>query len=463
MGDRVSADLPPHDADAEQAVIGAVLFGGRPVLDRLTDAGLRAEHFYAPRHEEIYAATVALDQSGSPLEPVSVASALTEAGSLKRIGGAAYLTELLEACVTPVSAPHHAKTIINHAYRRAIGQAGTRVQALADPTAGSDIAELIDAAQGEVQAVADRFHGRASTGGMSDAIEDLLKTIETGDIPATPTGISDLDDALAGGLRPGTFTTIAARPGVGKTVVGVDIALRVAARGGKVGYSSLEMTRADLLRRAGSAMSGVDYRRILLSPNPQLSREEFAAVQRAFERIRDSGLEISDQTTAGVAKIRADIRRMIRAKGSCALWVVDYLQLITPADRRVPREQQVATITRSLKQLALETGVPIVILAQLNREGEKVGRPPIITDIRESGAIEQDSDAVLLLHRDVENAPDQLRIRVAKNRRGSQESVTVTFDGSRQRILTPGDQRTRQDRALYGRQAHQLTIGTGAA
>lgn len=431
---------PTHDEPAEQAVVGAVLLAGRRVLDDLADTGFDPGDCYAPKHEQILHAAHALAGRREPIDGVTVAAEL--GADLTRIGGPAYLHACMEACTSPASAPFHARIITAHATRRALAAAGRRVTALGHATDGGALTDVVDAAQAEVAAVAERLHGRTRPDEMGDALDDVLTRLEEGGAPATPTGFTDLDRLLVGGLQHGTLTTVAARPGAGKTVIGLQVALNVAATRGHVGFTSLEMTRTDLLLRGVSALAKVDYGRLQRSPGEPLSAAEWTAVRRATESVRDSGLNVSHRTTATVAAIRADIRHMIRTKGRCDLWVIDYLQLVSPADKRVIREQQVAQMTRALKQTALELGVPIVLLAQLNRDGEKAGRPPIITDLRESGSIEQDSDNVILLHR-TDDHPDVLAVRVAKNRRGPQGDFALTFEGSYQRAVerpwTPHD------------------------
>jgi len=424
-------ETPAQDLDAERAVIGAVLLAGTKVLDAVSDLGLAADDMYAPRHESIYATALALSGRGEPIDHITVATALGP--DLPRIGGLAVLHDCVAACISPASAPHYARIVADHAVRRRLTAAGHKVMILGQAVDAGSVTDAVDAAQAAVAAVAGRLHGQAPAADMGTALDDVLTHLETGDGTATPTGITDLDRLLVGGLRPGTLTTIAARPGAGKTVLGLQIALHIATTGGHVGYTSLEMTRQDLLLRGISATSAVDYGRLQRSPREPLTEREWVAVSRATETLRGSGLAVSHRTSATVDAIRADIRDMIRTAGACDAWIVDYLQLVSPADRRAPREQQVSAMTRHLKMAALETGVPVVILAQLNRDGEKSGRQPILTDLRESGAIEQDSDTVILLHRQ-DDHPDKLGLRLAKNRRGPQGDISLIFEGSYQRV-----------------------------
>lgn len=437
MNDDYDDDFQPEDTGpvttADRAVVGAVLLAGRRTLDDLAELGFDPADLYVPKHEAIYRAALDLATHGQAVDAVTVANHL--GSDLTRYGGHVYLTELIEACLSPASATHYARIVERHAVRRRLTRAGRAITQLGSgPDDGGDLPAIVDAAQTEVAAIADRVHGRVISDDMATALDDVIDRLETGGAPVVPTGIRHLDDALSGGLQQGTLTTIAARPGAGKTIVGLQIALAIALTGDHTGFTSLEMSREDLLVRAISSLGKVDYGRLQRSPGEPLSESEWRAISRATERIRGCGLRISHRRAATVATIRNDIRAMQRAKGSCAAWVVDYLQLVTPSDRKAPREQQVAQMSRQLKQTALELGVPIVLLAQLNRDGEKSGRPPVITDIRESGAIEQDSDNVLLLHR-TEDTPDQLRVAIAKNRRGPQSKLTLAFEGSYQRVV----------------------------
>jgi replicative DNA helicase len=223
--------------------------------------------------------------------------------------------------------------------------------------------------------------------------------------------------------------------------VGLQVALNVADNGGMVGLTSLERNVDDLLLCAYANRGGVDYGRLQRAPQEPLTEAEWRRVSHVAERLRMSGLWIPRRPWASVATIRADIRRMQRRRGRCDLWVIDYLQLVTPANRKDIREQQVAGIMRSLKLTVLELGTPIVLMAQLSREGEKAGREPVLTDLRESGSIEQDSDNVILLHRELD--PDKgdatlMGLKVAKNRRGAVHGFPMTFEGHYQRLAHKG-------------------------
>jgi replicative DNA helicase len=430
---------PAHDADAEDAVIGAVLVSAK-VLPDILDTGLTGRDFYQPRNETIWGAVTALAGRRQPVDAIALAAELTRSGDLAKVGGHAQIHTLMAGVPSAASGSFYAARVRDLATLRRLAAAGTKVHQLGSTVDVEGLDAAIDAAQAEVAAVADTRHAGTGDDDLDAAIDETIDDLQHGTAPALATGLGDLDRLLNGGLRPGTVTTLGARPGVGKTVIGLQVALHVATHEGVAGYTSLEMHRRDLLVRGYAALAALDYSRLQKSPGEPLSESEWRAVSKAAERVRSSGLVIPDRSYASVASIRADIRRVTRRRGSCALWVIDYLQLVTPADRRVIREQQVAGIMRGLKLAALELGTPLLVLAQLSREGEKSGRPPVLTDLRESGSVEQDSDNVILLHRQTQGdsdgpGPDELGVIVAKNRRGATGGFGMTFEGHHQRAV----------------------------
>lgn len=426
---------PPHDVEAERSVLGAALIS-RPALADLVDLGLRPRDFYRPAHELVWSAILQLHASGQPVDVVTVTAALQSAGELRRVGGPAAVHELSAAVPSPASAVHYAGIVQERAVARALVGAGQQITQLGYAT-GSDIDEAVHAAQAQVAAVAERRAGPGGEVDMGAALDQLMDELEEGIGTAVPTGLGDLDAALSGGLRPGTITTVGARPAVGKTAFALSVVLHVAAAGYPVGLTSLEMSRTDLLIRAAASLGGLDYTRLQEAHvgKIKLTESEWRALARANGTIRESDLEIYDHGVR-VGQIRAGIRSMQRRKGSCGLWVVDYLGLITPDDTRVNREQQVSQMSRALKLAALELNVPILLLHQLNRESERAAREPRMSDLRDSGSVEQDSDAVLLLHRDLEASPHLMGANVAKNRRGRTAPLVLDFHGSHQRVTT---------------------------
>jgi replicative DNA helicase len=432
-------------AATELSVISAVLEAGLTTYeDVIAETHLRPSDFYEPRHEGIWAAIVTL--AGRNIQPnaISVSDLLRADGTFERFGGFAYFSEVALSRGLPALAVTHAQLIVNRATVRKLTAAGQKIVSLAE-SAHDDMTAVIDAAQGEIAAVAERLHGPAPADDMDTLMDDVLESIESNAVPSTPTGLGPLDRGLAGGLVRESLTTIAARPGHGKTMLGLQIGLHVALSGGCVGYTSLEMGRIDLMRRAVSNLGQVDYGRIQRSPGQPLTGNEWARLRKAREALRDTGLVLSERSHATAEDIRSDIRAMIRRAGRCDLWVVDYLQLLSPSARFGNEVAEIGHMTRTLKNTARETGTPIVILAQLNREGSKDKREPIITDLRGSGSIEQDSDNVMLLHR--YGADDELlKIKIAKNRRGPLGSVKdLQFEGRFQQIVSPYDTSANRD------------------
>ncbi|WP_088319877.1 DnaB-like helicase C-terminal domain-containing protein [Kineosporia sp. R_H_3] len=440
-----------HDAALEQFVLGSLITGGPAVRDAVLETGLAGADFYRPPHEEIWEAIDALAERRDRVDPMAVANELTARGSLARVGGHAYLHTLVSQVSSAWAAPKYATEITADATLRRLDAAAVKARQIASTSGRHDVDEALDLAAAEIAAVADGRHLGTGDDDLGEAIDLTIDELQNGRAPALPTGLVELDQRLNGGLRKKTITTIGARPAVGKTVVGLQIALNVALESGQpVGYTSLEMAREDLLLRAYAAIGAVDYSRLLKAPKEPLTEQEWRAVSKAAEKVRESGLIIPNRDYASVASIRSDIRRVQRRRGACALWVVDYLQLVTPAETRgIPREQQVAAIMRGLKKIALGLETPIILLAQLSRDGEKTGRPPVLTDLRESGSIEQDSDNVILLHRNLEVSlangagttsadqpgPDELGLLIAKNRRGISGGFLMTFEGRYQRAI----------------------------
>lgn len=432
---------PPQNLAAEMSVLGGVLMSPA-ALDSVIDRGLTGRDFYRPAHEAVWEAVEALHRRQEPVDATTVHGELLQRGDLNRIGGAAYLHKLLESVPTAANAGYYATEVRDRAVLRRLVAAGTKVVQLGQATDGGQVSDIVDAAVGEVLRVSDDRDDGANDDDLIDAVDESIDELQHGTKPRTPTGISGLDDLLNGGLLPGTVTTIGARPSVGKTLVGRQILLNVGVdQGLPCGYSSLEMSRQDLILGAYACLGRVDYGRLQRSPKDPLTEPEWRAVDRAAGLLRQSQIRITDDADLRVGAVRAGIRRMIRKRGSCALWVVDYLQLLTPDDDSVNREQQVARIMRSLKLTALSLKVPIILLAQLKRDPETSKRNPILSDLRESGAVEQDSDTVILLDRNLKDSPTDLYADVAKNRRGltstTDERIKLEFVGHYQQVRPP--------------------------
>lgn len=266
---------------------------------------------------------------------------------------------------------------------------------------------------------------------IRDVLTDLFAAMAAGEVPGLPTGWPDLDALLNGGLGRGTLTILAARPSVGKTALAGNLAISVGRRGGSVLFVSLEQSRDELAERLLSSLSAVDAARL---KSRKLTDRELVRLQEARERLAALPVAVDDGAARTVAQIAAAARLRKRRRG-LDLLVLDYVQLVAPEDRRIPREQQVAAVSRALKHLATDLRVPVVCLAQLSRAIEtRESKRPRLSDLRESGSLEQDADAVLFLDRpatyDPEAEPSEARLIVAKHRHGRTGDVLLHFDGA---------------------------------
>lgn len=413
-------DLPPWDERAEQSALGATMLSSRALADIVET--LQPEDFYKPHHQVIYRAVLRLEQAGQPVDPVTLGSELERHNELERVGGAPFLHTLMSACPTAANAPYYADRVLEQATRRGLLQASQRIAQLAcNSTASAD--EFVEDARQTLDQVTTRSRTDAPVHDLDDLAANALARYAAPEPPSLSTGDAQLD-GLLGGLRPGTLTVIGARPGVGKSVLGINIATHAASRGEGALLVSLEMPETEVTDRVLANIASVELDRITkhrLSPN-------------CWGRLRDASvtmkgwpLRVVDQANLSLAGIRSVARDHVRTPRGLGVLVVDYLQLIRPADPRAPREQQVASFSRGLKLLAKELGLPVVALAQVNRGSEqRSDRRPVLADLRESGSIEADADAVLLLHHDPEH-PGEIETTAAKNRHGRIGTVHLAW------------------------------------
>lgn len=417
-------DLPAHDMDAERAVIGAALQSAAALSE--ADEVLNAGDFYRPAHVELWTAILNLSAT-APIDVITLSADLARLGILARIGGAPYLHTLIAAAPTTVNAAYYAAIVAEKATLRRLLAAGQRVVQLAtNGAAGADAADVVENARQTVDEVVSNVRRSVDSSSGYDLAVQALEDYASPAPASLPTGWADLDAVLNGGLRPGTLTVIAARPGVGKTVLGANLATSAARDGVGSLLVSLEMTEQEVIDRVLSSLARVELSDIT---KRSLSPDDFRRMRAVAERMRDWPLHICDLSSIGVTGIRTLARNLTRTTHGLGLVIVDYLQLMHPADPRAPREQQVSSLSRGLKLLAKEMHVPVVALAQLNRGSEaRSDRRPIVSDLRESGAIEADADHVLLLYRDPdEKKQHEIEVIVGKNRHGRQGSVFLSW------------------------------------
>ncbi|KAB1645184.1 replicative DNA helicase [Gulosibacter chungangensis] len=423
---------PPHDLLAEQSALGGMLLSKDAVADVVES--VRGVDFYIPKHEIIFDALSTLYAAGEPTDVIAVTDQLTKTGDLQRAGGADYLHTLAGIVPTAANAGYYAGIVAERAVLRRLVEAGTRIVQMGYGAEG-EVVELVNQAQAEIYGV---------TGGvetedyvpLSDALLEALGEIDAaqnrdGTMTGVPTGFRDLD-ALTNGLHSGQLIIIAARPGLGKSTFALDLCRSAAVHAKKPAiFFSLEMSRAEIAMRLISAEANVKLQHMRTG---KVSDEDMQRIVRTQGDINDSPLYIDDSPNMTLVEIRAKCRRL-KQKYGLELIVIDYLQLMTSGKRVESRQQEVSEFSRALKLLAKELEVPVIALSQLNRNSEqRADKKPAVSDLRESGSLEQDADMVILLHREGAYEKDHPRaseadIIVAKHRNGPTDTITVLFQG----------------------------------
>ncbi len=418
---------PPQDVIAEQSVLGGMLLSKDAISDVVEI--LRERDFYRPAHELIYDAIIDLYGRGEPADPVTVSAELTKRGDLVRAGGAPYLHTLISSVPTAANAGYYAKIIRERAIMRRLVEAGTKIVQLGYTDEG-EVDDAVDQAQAEVFAVTERREADdyVQLSQLLPAALDEIEKISAGIVgQGVKTGFKDLD-ALTNGFHPGNMIVLAARPAVGKSTLGLDIARYASIHKGETSVIfSLEMSRSEITMRMLSAEARVPLNNIR---SGNLNEEEWSRMARRMGEISQAPMFIDDSPNLSLMEIRAKSRRL-KQRHNLKLIVIDYLQLMTSGKRVENRQQEVAEFSRQLKILAKELNVPIVAISQLNRSPEqRADKKPMLSDLRESGSIEQDADVVILLHRedlyDSQNRSGEADLIVAKHRNGPTRTITVS-------------------------------------
>lgn len=432
--------LLPHDLNAEQSTLGGMLLSADVVHSILSEGKLRPRDFYAPKHELIYSAITALANHGEPTDVITVNAELSKMGKLATIGGAEYLHELTSVVPTAASAKFYSEIVREKAVLRRLIEVGTRI-AQRGYEAQGEVEELVNVAQTEIYTVADESTG-ADWVRLSRALQDAADEIELiqkkDGLSGVPTGFTQLDKST-NGLHPGQLVIIAARPGLGKSTLALDIA-REAAIKNKLATAvfSLEMSTTEIAMRLLSAETGIQLQSMRRGG---ITDNEWAIMAERRSNIGAAPLVIDDSPNLNIVEIRAKCRRMLK-EFDLKLVIIDYLQLMTSGKKVENRQQEVSEFSRSLKLLAKELQVPVIALSQLNRKSEDgTNKKPELSQLRESGSLEQDADVVLLIHRDLSGAetarPGEAELILAKQRNGPTGSSTVLFQGQYSRFVNP--------------------------
>jgi len=418
---RKSSQQPPHDSLAEQCVIGALLLNNSLIPDVIKV--ITATDFYRPNHQSIYSALIDMFTKGEPADPVTVGGELERRGELTKVGGAKVLIDMITIVPTAVNAVCYARQVADKSKLRRLADVGSQLLAVA-------YTEGMDADEGLVQA--ERFfrdvQEPAEGGFLMRQLVDEWRTYMENPDDIIPTPWSDLNRYLAGGLRRGKMYVIGGRPGGGKSMAGLNIIGHLAENDFPVTVFSLEMGRLEITSRLLAWGSWANYGQIF---SKRMDRDTHLRVNEYLEshpRFQDR-LEVIDKASITVEEIVAHLRQ--RRPAAC---FIDYCQLISPSDSKIQRREQIDHVTRTLKVTAGDVGCAIILASQLNRGPTSgSGRAPVISDLRESGGIENDADVVILLHR--ENNDDVfVQMTVGKNRDGKLGSLQYTFRGDVARI-----------------------------
>jgi replicative DNA helicase len=423
--------LPPHSRDAERSVLGSALRDNN-VIDEVVQV-IRAENFYLDAHQKIFQTILTLHNDRSqPVDLVTLAELLKQQKMIEDIGGYSYLAELWDAAPTAANAVYYAKIVRDKALVRHLIHAGTEILRDAyDQAAPAD--ELLETAERKVLEIAEMGITDQTTT-LHEAMREAYDRIDTrsqhGQLPVSgvPTGFHELNEITAG-LQNGELIIVAARPSVGKTSFALSMARNIAIdEKHPVFFVSLEQSRVELAERLLSAQARVENDKIRKG---QLNSEDMQRLIVAGDQLRQGKIFIDDSPGQNLLRIAANARRLKRRESIRAV-MIDYLQLIEPENRRDPRHEQVAQISRRLKILARELHIPVIALAQLNRGPEdRTDHKPRLADLRESGSLEQDADVVMLLHRPELYEPGEkdgvVEVNVGKQRNGPTGTKTLAF------------------------------------
>ena len=440
---RASDRTPPHDLLAEQSAIGGMLLSKDAVADVVEV--VRGADFYIPKHEIIFDAVLSLYSHGEPTDVIAVTDELTKTGELTRAGGAEYLHTLTGLVPTAANAGFYSTIVAEKAVLRRLVEAGTRIVQMGYASEG-EVVDLVNNAQAEIYAV---------TGGvdsedfvpLTDAVTTAIDEIEAakgrgGQMVGVPTGFAELDE-LTNGLHPGQLIILAARPALGKSTLGLDFARAAAIKHDMPTIIfSLEMGRSEIAMRLLSAEAAVPLQSMRKGT---VHAQDWTTIAQTRGRINDAPLYIDDSPNMTLVEIRAKCRRLKQRVG-LKMVIIDYLQLMTSGKKVESRQQEVSEFSRALKLLAKELQVPVIAISQLNRGPEqRADKKPALSDLRESGSLEQDADMVILLHRESAYEADNPRAGeadfiIAKHRNGPTKTITVGFHGHFSRFvdLPPG-------------------------
>ena len=434
----MSGRIPPHSIEAERAVLGAILLN-KDAFDTVSSI-VKAEDFYSDNHRVIYEALVSIVGKNQRADYVLLSEELKKSQKLEAVGGILYLTNLTTDIVDAYNVEDHAKIVRDKAHLRKLIHVANAVESMAYREE-EDTEDIVNRAEQMVLDVSGTTKGESSFSVMRDVVYETIDRINElqrhkGILTGVSTGFKDLDN-LTSGLQKSDLILVAARPSMGKTAFTLNIAQNVAMKSKKnVAFFSLEMSKTQLVARVLAAVAGINSGRIR---NGQLSQEDWGKAINALNDLADAPLYIDDTSGLTPQLMKKKLRRLIQEHGELGLVVVDYIQLMENGGKKMAdnRQQEVSAISRQLKIMAREFNVPLIALSQLSRGVEsRADKTPMLSDLRESGSLEQDADIVAFLNRenyqDTEDTSDgvETQVIIRKHRNGELGIVKLWFEGA---------------------------------
>lgn len=435
--------LPPHSIEAEQSLLGGLLIDNT-VWERVGDIVNEAD-FYRDDHRRIFRQIARLIELGKPADVVTVYEALEKNGEAEHVGGLAYLGEIANSTPSAANVRRYGEIIRERAILRKLVSVGDQIAASALTPSGKDAKTLLDEAEAKVFEIAEAGARTVSgfvpiqpiLGQVVDRIQELYDRDSPAGITGVPTGLADLDEKTSG-LQPSDMIVLAARPGMGKTSLALNIAETVAVEAGlPVAVFSMEMPGTQLATRFLSSVGRIDQHKIRTG---KLNDEEWQRLTYALGKLHEAPIYIDETPGLNPTDLRARCRRLHRQCGRLGLIVIDYLQLMTSLKESDNRSAELSEISRSVKSLAKELNVPIIALSQLNRSLEqRPNKRPVASDLRESGAIEQDADIIMFIYRDDyynkdSKEPNVAEVIIGKQRNGPTGTVKLFFQKNQTRF-----------------------------
>ncbi|MEQ1880850.1 MAG: replicative DNA helicase [Burkholderiales bacterium] len=440
--------LPPHSVEAEQSVLGGLLLDNT-AWDKIADF-IGESDFYRGDHRLIYRHISKLIGHSRPADVITVAESLESTKELEGVGGLAYLGALSQNTPSAANIRRYAEIVRERSVMRKLAEVGTEIADGAYNPMGREAGQLLDEAESKVFAISEE--GARGRQGFVDIQPLLTQAVERidllynrdnpSDVTGVPTGFTDLD-RMTSGLQPGDLVIVAGRPSMGKTSLALNMAEHVALDSKlPVGIFSMEMSGSQLVMRMLGSVGKLDQHKLRTG---RLADEDWRRLTDAVGRLNDAPIHIDETAALNALELRARARRLHRQYGKLGLIVIDYIQLMSASSQGENRATEISEISRSLKALAKELSVPVIALSQLNRSLEqRPSKRPVMSDLRESGAIEQDADVILFIYRDEVYNPDspdkgKAEVIIGKQRNGPIGTVTLVFQGEYTRFANFAD------------------------